>query len=43
MAIAYNFFCSKGVEVSFAASFHFLVAPARGHPAKTSHWQVVAL
>lgn len=37
------FFFSTGVKVPFAAAFRFLVAPARGHPAKTSHRQVVAL
>lgn len=48
MAIAYKsigvfFFFSTAVKVPFAAAFRFLVAPARGHPAKTSHRQVVAL
>lgn len=48
MAIAYKsigvfFFFSTAVKVPFAAAFRFLVAPAWGHPAKTSHRQVVAL
>lgn len=51
MAIAYKsiglcffvFVFPTGVKVPFAAAFRFLVAPARGHPAKTSHRQVVAL
>lgn len=36
-------FFSPGINVSFISYLGFLVAPAQGHPAKTSHWQVVAL